>query len=153
MLTLDWPAVQNRVVWHMCADRAGCYHELASEISEDETRIIVAMEDQYRAYREVIAAGIEALHPGAEVTTVGLDALEQELARLEPHVVVCSQPEPAYAGGGYTWVELAVDPTQPMKVHHVGRRPEESYAPTLEALLAVINEAEKITRANDLPTK
>jgi hypothetical protein len=136
----------------MCTGRRACYHGLESKISEDKTRIIVAMEDQYRAYREVIAAGIEALHPGAEVTTIGLDALEEELARLEPRVVVCSQPKPAYADGGYTWVELAVDPTQPMKVHHAGRQPEKSYDPTLEALLAVINEAEEITKADDSST-
>ena len=111
--------------------------------SEVEARIVIAMEDEYRAYREVIAAGIEILRPSVEVTTVGLDALEEEVVRLAPRLVVCSRPEPAdgmYTDDVHTWVELPLHPTRPMKVRHSGHPPESSDS-TLEALLAVIDGA------------
>ena len=113
--------------------------------SEVETRILIAIEDEYRAYREVIAAGIEALRPGVEVTSVGLDLLEGELARLDPQVVVCSGPEPTEKGGRHAWVELPLDPIRPMKIRR-GERHSESSDPTLQGLLAVVDEAEQLSR-------
>jgi hypothetical protein len=106
-----------------------------------QTRVLVAIEDEYRAYREVIAAGLEALRPDTEVAAGGLDLLEGELARLDPEVVVCSRPQPAGSGVRPAWVELSLDPTRPTKVSLGGRR-SESTNPTLETLLAVIDEAE-----------
>jgi hypothetical protein len=109
------------------------------------------MEEEYRAYREVIAAGIEVLRPKAEVTTAGLDILQKELARLEPQLVVCSRPEPSYAEGVHTWVELPVDPTRPMKVSRSRRRLASSTS-TLGALLAMIDEIEEeISGTEGLP--
>jgi hypothetical protein len=100
------------------------------------------MEDEYRAYRQVIAAGIDLLRPKTEVTTAGLDMLQEEVARLDPQLVICSRPEQAYAQGKYVWVELPVDPTQPMKVSHGGRTRTSSDL-TLEGLLAVIDAMEE----------
>ncbi len=105
--------------------------------------MLVATEDEYRAYREVIAAGIETLRPGTEVTAIGLDQLEGELARLEPQVVVCTRP--AGSGVRLAWVELSLDPTRPTKISLGGRR-SESTNPALETLLAVIDEAEGLPR-------
>jgi hypothetical protein len=104
------------------------------------------MEDEYRAYREVIAAGLETLRPRTEVAAVGLDQLGGELARLDPEVVVCSRPGSlAEAGGRLAWIELSLDTTRPTKVSVGGRR-SESVNPTLETLLAVIDEAEGLPR-------
>ena len=91
----------------------------------------------------MIAAGVAALRPGAEVTTAGLDRLEGELARLDPEVVVCSGP--AGSGVRLVWVELPLDPTRPTKISLGGRR-SETTNPTLETLLAVIDEAEGLSR-------
>ena len=103
---------------------------------------MVAMEDEYRAYREVIAAALETLRPGTEVTAIELDRLDGELARLDPQVVVCSRPGgPAEAEGRLAWVELSLNPTRPTKIYLGGRR-SESVDPTLETLLTVIDEAE-----------
>ena len=113
--------------------------------SEVETRILIAIEDEYRAYREVIAAGLEALRPGTEVAAVGLDRLEGELARLDPEVVVCSRPEPAGSGARLAWIELSLDTTRPTKVS-VGGRHFEATNLMLEELLAVIDEAEGLPR-------
>lgn len=93
----------------------------------------------------MIAAGVASLRPGAEVTTAGLDRLEVELARLDPEVVVCSGLEPAGSGVRLAWVELPLDPLSPMKISLGGRR-SETTNPTLETLLAVIDEAEGLSR-------
>ena len=115
-----------------------------------ETRVLVAMEDEYRAYREVIAAGIRALRPGAKATTVALGALEEEVARLDPQVVVCSRPEPA-EGVGLAWVELSPDPIHPMKVRLGAAASTVAAGPTLEGLLAVLDEAEKLSATEGSP--
>jgi hypothetical protein len=47
------------------------------------TRILVALEDEYRAYREMIAAGIEVLRPYAEVTASGVGA-RRKASSLRP---------------------------------------------------------------------
>jgi hypothetical protein len=107
--------------------------------------VLIAIEDEYRAYREVIAAGIGALRPGVEVASVGLEGLEGALARLDPRVVICSGPEPAGAGAGReAWVELPLEPIRPMKVRRGGGQSESSDS-TLEALLAVVDEAEQLS--------
>ncbi len=98
------------------------------------------MEDEYRVYREMIAAGIGVLRPSTGVKTAGLDALERELARLDPQVVVCSRPETEEVEGRLVWVELPLDPIRPMKICRRGGRLSESVDPTLEALLTVVDE-------------
>jgi len=113
--------------------------------SEVQTRVLIAIENEYRAYREVIAAGIGTLRPGTEVTTVELDWLEGELARLDPEVVVCSRPDPAGPGVRRAWIELSLNPTRPARISLGGRRSESTNL-TLETLLAVIDEAEGLSR-------
>jgi hypothetical protein len=68
-------------------------------------RILVSLEDDYRTYREVIAAGIRILRPRAEVVTAELDALKDEVRRFDPHVVICSLPASAGHGDILGWVE------------------------------------------------
>ena len=85
------------------------------------------------------------LRPGAEVTSARLGQLEGELARLAPQVVVCSGPGPAHRGGWLAWIDLPLAPIRPMKVRRVGRQ-SETADPTLEGLLAVVDEAEQLSR-------
>jgi hypothetical protein len=108
-----------------------------------DIRILVALEDNYRAYREVIAVGIHALRPRTEVTSVGLTDLEVELARLDPHVVISSGAARAGFGERLAWVELSLDPARPSIVC-VGGRYSERINPGLEALLEVVDEAERL---------
>jgi hypothetical protein len=106
----------------------------------------VALDDNYRAYREVIATGIRLVRPNTEVATSGVDALEEEVARLDPHMVICNLP--ATAGSGErvpSWVELSLDPTRPSVVRIGGSYSERSN-PTLEALLQVIDEVDRTLR-------
>jgi hypothetical protein len=108
-----------------------------------DIRILVALEDDYRAYREVIAVGINALRPHTEVTSVGLAELEVELARLDPDVVMSSVAAGSGLGERLAWVELSLDPARPSIVC-VGGRYSERINPGLEALLEVVDEAERL---------
>jgi hypothetical protein len=112
-----------------------------------EMRVLVAFEDDYRAYRDVIAAGIRALRPHSKVQTADVDVLEEEVKRLDPHVVICSQPNTVDPGGRLGWVELLMEPLHPSKIC-VGGRYSERTNPTLEVLLAVIDEVEKLVQTN-----
>ena len=93
--------------------------------------MLVAFEDQYRAYREVIGAAIQVLRPQVEATTTGLDDLEAEVARLDPQLVICSQDRPASLPPGVTWAKVPIEVS-----------PQSSEV-TLETLLAVLDGVEK----------
>jgi len=61
-------------------------------------RVLMAIEP--RSYREVIGAAIRGLRPHLEVVIVDPDALEPEMARLDPELVVCNRPIIAATSGG-----------------------------------------------------
>jgi hypothetical protein len=103
----------------------------------------VAIEDDYRVYRETIAAGIKVLRPHVQVATVRLEALEAEMTRFDPHVVICSRPTTARPGGQVAWVELSLEPTRP-SVICVGGRYSKRHNPSVDVLLEVIDEAERL---------
>lgn len=104
-----------------------------------EVRVLVALEDEYRAYREVLAAGFEAMRPGARVATTVPCGVQAKKARFDPHVIICSEPGPADAGGTTAWIELSTDPARPTMVRLGGRRFESS-TPTFDALLEIVDE-------------
>jgi hypothetical protein len=108
-------------------------------------RILVAFEDDYRAYASALATAISAARPRLDVATVGLEALQMEVARLDPHLVICSLPNPTSPEqeGRLSWVELSVDPHQPSRFCLNGRR-WESLNPSLEELIGVVEETEQL---------
>jgi hypothetical protein len=111
-------------------------------------RILIAFEDYYRAYADFLAKAIKVARPHLDVATVGLEALRAEVKLLDPHLLICSSPNPAAAkqeeeeGPLLAWVELSVDPQRLSKFCVSGRR-WESLNPSLEELLAVIEETER----------
>ncbi len=107
---------------------------------------MVALEDEYRAYREVLAAGVKSMRPGAQVATAVLVSLEEEVARFDPQVIICSSPCTADAGNEITWIEVSTDPSRPAVVNLGGRCFEYSN-PTFDALLAIVDEAERLAAA------
>jgi hypothetical protein len=111
-------------------------------------RVLVAFEEVYRTYQGVIASAIRVLRPHTEVETAALDALGEAVERFDPELVICSRPNTVDPDGRVAWVELSVDPIQPSKIC-VGGRYTESTNPTLEALLAVIDEVEELIRTNN----
>ena len=74
-------------------------------------------------------------------------ALAEAVERFDPELVICSRPNTVDPGGRMAWVELSVDPTRPSKIC-VGGRYSESTNPTLEVLLAVIDEVEELIQTN-----
>jgi hypothetical protein len=96
----------------------------------------------------VIAASIRILRPHTEVETTTLDALGEEVERFDPELVICSRPNTVDPDGRLAWIELSIDSTRPSKVC-VGGRYSESTNPTLEVLLAAIDEVGEIIRANN----
>jgi hypothetical protein len=99
----------------------------------------VALEDDYRAYRETIAAGLRILRSHIKVESVTLEALEEELERFNPHVVICSGNKDVELRRKRTWIELSLDPTQPTKIS-VGGRSLERINPGVDALVEIIDE-------------
>ena len=103
------------------------------------TRILVAFEDSYHAYRDTIAAVIRILRPEIEVKSITLEELEGELERFDPEVVICSGHKEVELCTRLAWIELSVDPTIPAKIS-VGGRHFEQTNPTVEELLEIIDE-------------
>jgi hypothetical protein len=100
----------------------------------------VAFDDQYRTYREVIAAAIQVLRPQVEASTTDLDGLEAQVARLNPQVVISSQNRlPSLRPGG-TWVHVPLE---------VGPRTEV----TMETLLEAIDRVDKPSSPGALKAK
>ncbi len=109
--------------------------------------ILVAFEDDYRAYRDMIAAAIWMLRPHVEVETAGLERLGEYIERFDPQLVISTHPNSVDPGGRLAWVELSLHPTRPTKVCVGGRYSEQTNL-TLDALLAVIDEVEELIRTN-----
>lgn len=72
------------------------------------------------------------------VENVALEALEEELERLDPQVVICSGHKEVESGKKPAWIELSLDPSKPTKIR-IGGRYLERANPTVEALLEVID--------------
>jgi hypothetical protein len=105
----------------------------------------VAYAEEYRAYREVIAAGIRLLRPHTEVRTAAPADLGAELERFGPQVVVCGVPGRADPGDVLAWVEQPAEVGRPTRVR-VGDHRRESPGLSLSGLLAVVDAAEELVR-------
>ena len=100
----------------------------------------MALEDDYRVYRETIAAVLRVLRPGAEVESTAIEALEEELERFDPQVVICNgHKKEVESGSRLAWIELSLDPTVPTKISF-GSRSLERTNPGVKELLEVIDE-------------
>ena len=110
------------------------------------TRVLVAYAEDYRAYGEVMAAGVRLLRPRAEVRSAAPDGLDAELARFGPQVVVCGVPGRHDPGDAAAWVELPEGVGRPARVR-VGDGRREHVGLRLEELLGIVDEAEALVRA------
>jgi hypothetical protein len=99
-------------------------------------RILVAFEEVYRVYREVIAAGIAVMRPQLEVASAGLEDLEGEIARLDPQLVLCSRDKPASVPPEVAWIKVPIEAF-----------PHTSGLLTLEKLITLIDEFEETSGA------
>jgi hypothetical protein len=107
----------------------------------------VALEKDFRAYQDTLATAIWVLRPDAEVETASLEALPECLECFDPELVICGGHKAAYSDGRPAWVELSMDPLQPTRIW-VGERYSERTNPTVDVLLAVIDEVEELIQTN-----
>src|SRR5215217_1498123 len=101
-----------------------------------EMRILLAFQDQHGTYMDAIGTAIRNRHPQAEVFATHPATLEEDIDRLEPHLLICDPPiseNPAYKVPA--WIELSIDPARPSRFR-VERR-WESLNPGLEEVLVV----------------
>ena len=110
--------------------------------------MLVALENSYRTYRDVIAAAIKISRPDVEVESVELATLEEKVRTFNPHVVICSLPATADLGDVPGLVELSLDLSHPTVVTIKGRHVEQSHHMRLEHLLKVLDEVEQLTRSD-----
>jgi hypothetical protein len=116
-----------------------------------EMRVLVAFEEDYRTYRETIAAAIQMLRrPRVKVESAELGALGDYIERFDPQLVISTHPNSVDPGGRPAWVELSLETFQPAKVC-VGGRYSERTNPTLDMLLGVIDEVEELLVTNNEP--
>jgi hypothetical protein len=87
-------------------------------------RILVAIEEDYRSYREVIASCIRLLRPHVEVSTTQPEGLERKAASFNPQLIVSSRPQTAIPSPPIAWIEIPTDdPAKPTEVRlEEGRR-------------------------------
>ena len=113
------------------------------ESKSGDMRLLVAFEDEYRAYGGAIASALQVLRPCIRVETTGTEGLRRELARFEPQAVICSHPEGVQTDGRIAWVELPPEPDQTAHAR-LGDRTFELENPSLEKMLELIDEAERL---------
>ena len=102
-------------------------------------KILVAFEDNYSVYREVIAEAILSLRPHMEVRPAREEDLQEELASFTPDLVICGSSNAGYSKGRAAWIELSTTTDQLVEICLGGQR-RESEAPPLTELFAIIDE-------------
>jgi hypothetical protein len=80
------------------------------EEEKGKTQVLVVFEDEYRVHKDAIARSIRLHHPHVEVVVASLDKLGYEVARLDPQLVVCSQPNTVEPNGRPAWFKLPATP-------------------------------------------
>jgi hypothetical protein len=71
--------------------------------------------------------------------------LRTEAAHFDPHLVITSQPSSTNHNGRLSWIQLSVNPNQPSLMYVDGKQ-WESLNPSLEKLLSVVEETERVVR-------
>lgn len=105
-------------------------------------RIVVAIEP--RSYREVIGEAIQALRPHHDVVMVEPGALECEVARLDPELVVASQPNTVEPNGRPAWIEFR--PYDQRTAICLDGGYSENASPELAELLSMVDDTERLSQ-------
>ena len=107
-------------------------------------RILLAFQHKHTTHMDAVQTSIRRHHPQSEVLAIDLEALEEEIDRFKPHLVVAEPPVPENPGFKVpAWIELSIDPSQPSRFR-VGQRQWESLNPGIEELMAVVANTKKL---------
>jgi hypothetical protein len=113
-------------------------------------RILFAMQENYRIYREVMAGSLRALRPHLEVATADPTEFEERLESFKPQVVICGGRSFARREWPVAWVDLAFDSVVPLQRPAriwVDGRYREIRNPDLEDLISLIDEVDLLWRS------
>lgn len=91
------------------------------------------------SYRQAMAAAITVLRPDVEILLVDPEALDLEVARSSPDLVVCSRVTPTVEAGVGAWVDLYPEGERRATVSIDGRRVETTGV-ELDDLLSLIDQ-------------
>jgi hypothetical protein len=86
------------------------------------SKIRVLMANEPRSYREAIALALQAARPYAEVVTAEPEALDDEVERFGPRLVICSRVTAFVEAEVPVWVELYSDHGPNSTVSFGGKR-------------------------------
>ena len=113
----------------------------------EKMRVLVANDP--RVYREVIADGLKELRPLIEVSTAEPDELEREVARLRPHLIICSRSiSTATQARCLAWVVLYPDGEDRADVGGARGRTSLLVGVGVNDLLWVVDETEQRWRSS-----
>ncbi len=113
-------------------------------------RVLLAFEDEYRAYMEAMAAALRTFRPEVEVALTEGRSLEAELERLDPQLLISSPPLPENPVDEelVARIELSPEPDQASRFR-VRERRWESMNPTLGEILPVVDETKRLFRTSN----
>lgn len=103
-------------------------------------RVLIAIEDRHRVYREAIGEFLRLARPGLDVRVASPRGLNGQLRRFGPQIVVHGGPPVPIPDLLPCWVELSLDPSV-ATVFRTGRVSRKVLNPSVKHLLAVIDEA------------
>ena len=132
----------------LCLERLGDAMRLASFVRGRERsglRVLIAMEEDYRVYRAVMASGLHAMRPRLQVATAGPGEFSGRLKSFDPQIVICGGRAFARSEGPIVWMDLAFDSAVPLQRPArvwVGDHCREVPNPDLDYLLSVIDEVD-----------
>jgi len=114
-----------------------------------DMRVLLAFEEEYRAYMEAMAAAIRQFCSEVEVAIVDGGVLEAEVESYDPQVVITSSPIPKNPIDEQliARIELSPDTQEPSRFR-VGEKHWEITNPPLGETLSVIDEAKRLLRTS-----
>lgn len=97
------------------------------------------------SYRQAMAAAIAALRPDVDVLLAEPEALDTEVERLRPDVVVCSHVTPLVEGRVLAWVDLYPEGDRHATISIDGLRVETGGV-ELDDLLSIIDQRVRLAK-------
>jgi hypothetical protein len=109
-------------------------------------RILIAYEKSHRLYGYALERAIKTRRPHLVVEIADEpEALEAEVERLDPHLVISNRLNTADPGGRVAWLRLSHEPDEESDICLDGETTG-SANPGLEELLRIIDETEELVR-------
>jgi len=101
-------------------------------------------------YRETFADAFQERRPHFEIHCVDPDDLDREIARLRPHMVLCSRLTDA-VNSLFAWILLYADGENRAEIHTAGERMT-LFDVTFDHLLSILDKIEMLLRGPHVET-